>query len=168
MLSTRALAIASSSTAKSKRLSSCSTLGILARVVGLTEITPQYSGIAAANLSAPICRAISIMSPLSITISGRSTSVLITSSITDRLTRVWLATCATLSPVTSALALTRSANCEPARSIMRLRITPIWALSTCLRISPTTPSKGTETNFTGELAPYFIHRYSATSFTPIS
>src|SRR5690625_5667066 len=59
-----------------------------ADVVGRTEITPQYSGISAAKVSVPIRRDISMISPLSMVMSGRSTSASVTRSITLKLGRV--------------------------------------------------------------------------------
>ena len=50
--------------------------------------------------------------------------------ITARLVRVWLDTWLIASPVTSASICRFSATRVAARSIMRLRITPIWLLST--------------------------------------
>ena len=140
--------MASSKTEKLKLFSSASIFSGLARVVGLTEITPQYSGMLAAKSYTPISRDKSIMSGLSIAISGRSTSVSVTESITVRLRNVWLDTWAILSPVTMASIFNSFATWLPALSIIRLRITPICELSTFSKISLTTPSKGTVTNLT--------------------
>ncbi|MNE41574.1 hypothetical protein D3C80_1356530 [compost metagenome] len=142
----------------SKCFSSCSTRPRLARVVGLTEITPQYSGMCLANSAVPIAVAVSMMSCLWAAISGRSTRVSVTASITDRLGRVWLDTWEIASPVTSASMCSSSARRLAARSIMRLSTTPMWLLSTFSRISPTTSSNGTLMNSTRCERPNFSHR----------
>ncbi|MCY1453230.1 hypothetical protein D9M71_702080 [compost metagenome] len=94
-------------------------------MVGFTEITPQYSGMCLANSAVPIFVAVSMMSCLWLTISGRSTRVSVTRSITERFGRVWLDTWEIASPVTSASSCRRSATRLAARSIMRLRVTPM-------------------------------------------
>ncbi len=99
-----------------------------------------------------------MMSCLWLAISGRSTSMSVAESITERFGRVWLETCEIASPVTSASMCRRSAICVETRSIMRLRTTPIWLLSTFCRISPTTSSNGTLMNSTRCELPYFFHR----------
>ncbi|MCY1451055.1 hypothetical protein D9M71_679030 [compost metagenome] len=55
-----------------------------------------------------------------------------------------------------------------ARSIIRLRITPMWLLSTLLNNSPTTSSNGMLMNSTRCELPYFFQRKCATSITPNS
>ena len=163
----RQLATARSRMPMSKFCSWARTRSSFARVVGFTEITPQYSGILAANSWVPMA-AIRTISSLSVATRGRSTRVSVTSSITARLRRVWLLTCATLSPVTSASTSSSLARRSPTRNIMRLRITPIWLSCTLPSNSATTSSKGTLMNSTRWLQPYFCHRYRATSLTPIS
>ncbi|MNY41541.1 hypothetical protein D3C86_1763650 [compost metagenome] len=111
-----------------------------------------------ANSAVPMALAVSMMSCLWLAISGRSTSMSVAASITERLGRVWLETWEIASPVTRALISSFSAIWVEARSIMRLRITPIWLLSTLPRISPSTSSKGTLINSTRWERPNFCHR----------
>jgi hypothetical protein len=59
------------------------------------------------------------------TISGRSTSLSVTQSITDRFGSVWLDTWEIASPVTSASMCRRSAMARHARNIIRFNTTPI-------------------------------------------
>ena len=81
---------------------------------------------------------------------------------------VWLETCPTLSPVTSAFIPSLSAIFAAARIIMRFRTTPIRWWSIFCRISPTTSSNGTAKNFTRCEDPYFFQMKCASSLTPIS
>ncbi|MOA52326.1 hypothetical protein D3C78_1756110 [compost metagenome] len=91
-------------------------------------------------------------------ISGRSTSMSVAESITERLGRVWLETWEIASPVTRASRFSLRAMWVEARSIMRLSTTPIWLLSTLPRISPSTSSNGTLINSTRCERPNFSHR----------
>ncbi|MCY1466494.1 hypothetical protein D9M71_848200 [compost metagenome] len=78
-----------------------------------------------ANSAVPIWLAWSMMSCLWLASSGRNTSFSVAESITARFGRVWLDTWEIASPVTSASISRRSAILVAARSIMRLRVTPM-------------------------------------------
>ena len=119
---------------------------------------PQYSGMCLAKSAVPMRWAVSMMSCLWLASSGRSTRVSVALSITARLVRVWLETWETASPVTSASICSCSAMRLAARSIMRLRMTPMWLSSHWVRICPTTSSKGTLMNSTRWERPYFSQR----------
>ena len=70
----RAFSTAVSKTLKSNLDSSRSMRSSLALVVGLRDITAQYSWTLLENSSVPISRAISMISCLSVVLSGRRTS----------------------------------------------------------------------------------------------
>ncbi len=115
-------------------------------VVGLTEITPQYSGMFLANSAVPICVAVSMMSCLWLAISGRSTSMSVAESITARLVRVWLDTWLMRLAGNQRLDLQLLGNTGGGAQHHALEDHAHLAVVDLAEISPTTSSNGTLMN----------------------